>query len=240
MANKLAILNDLQYGEIGLEGQFLRGSNGTFLVQVNHESRSMRAVYKPKAGEQPLSDFPVGTLCKREVATYIFDEFLGWDLVPPTVYRRKAPLGIGSLQAYIPHNPQEHYFQLPEVGAAVRSKVLLFDFMLNNADRKAGHFIVDPDLHVWLIDHGLTFHDQEKLRTVAWDHTGEGIPAELQADIERVHGDLVTGTGLYNQLNTLLSVREFKALEKRMKLLLDTGVYPLPPSNRRALPWPPI
>ena len=240
MMDKLAILNDLQYGEIGLEGQFLRGSNGTFLVQVTHESRSMRAVYKPKAGEQPLLDFPAGTLCKREVAAYIIDEVLGWDLVPPTVYRRKAPLGIGSLQTFIPHNPQEHYFQLPEGDADIRRKVLLFDFMLNNADRKAGHFIVDSDLHVWLIDHGLTFHDQEKLRTVAWDHTGESIPPELRADIERVLGDLVAGTGLYNQLNTLLSERELKALEKRMKLLLDSGLYPLPPGDRRVIPWPPI
>lgn len=240
MTGKLSILNDLQYGEIGLEGKFLRGSNGTFLVQVSHESRSLRAVYKPKAGEQPLFDFPAGTLCKREVATYIFDEALGWNLVPPTVYRRKAPLGIGSLQAYIPHNPQEHYFQLPDEDVEIRRKVLLFDFMLNNADRKAGHFIVDHDLHVWLIDHGLTFHDQEKLRTVAWDHCGEHIPDELRADIEKVFVELSTGSGLFNRLKTFLSVRKLKALELRMKLLLDTEVYPLPPNDRRAIPWPPI
>jgi Phosphatidylinositol 3- and 4-kinase len=240
MTGNLAILNDLQYGEIGLEGQFLRGSNGTFLVQVKYEGRSMRAVYKPKAGEQPLFDFPAGTLCKREVATYLFDRSLGWELVPPTVYRRKAPLGIGSLQAYIPHNPQEHYFQLPEENADIRSKVLLFDFMLNNADRKAGHFIVDPDSHVWLIDHGLTFHEQEKLRTVAWDHTGESIPAGLQADILRVREALLAGSGIYTELKSYLSVRELKALQQRMKLLLDTGVYPLPPNDRRAIPWPPI
>ncbi len=240
MTGKLTILNDLRYGEIGLEGQFLRGSNGTFLVQVNHESRSLRAVYKPKAGEQPLFDFPTGTLCKREVAAYIFNEALGWDLVPPTVYRRKAPLGLGSLQAYIPHNPQEHYFQLPGKDANIRRRVLLFDFMLNNADRKAGHFIVDPDSHVWLIDHGLTFHDQEKLRTVAWDHCGEPIPDELCSDIEKVCDELVTGSGLFDQLKTLLNQRELAALTQRMKLLLDTKVYPLPPGDRRVIPWPPI
>ena len=139
-----------------------------------------------------------------------------------------------------PHDPQDHYFQLPVVDADIRRKVLLFDFMLNNADRKAGHFIVDPESHVWLIDHGLTFNGQEKLRTVAWDHAGEGIPPELQADIERVHAELVAGDGINSQLNTLLSMAELKALEKRMMLLLDTGVYPLPPSDRRAIPWPPI
>jgi hypothetical protein len=200
----------------------------------------MRAVYKPKAGEQPLFDFPTGTLCKREVAAYLFDESLGWDLVPPTVYRRTAPLGVGSLQTHIPHNPQEHYFQLSEVDTDIRRKVLLFDFMINNADRKAGHFVMDSDFHVWLIDHGLTFHDLEKLRTVAWDHMGESIPAELQVDIERVHVELVSRAGLYDQLYTLLSVKELIALERRMKVLLETGVYPLPPSDRRAIPWPPI
>ena len=99
-------------GEIDLEGQFLRGSNGTFLVVVRHSGNSVRAVYKPRAGEQPLWDFPQGTLCMREVAAFIFDEALGWNLVPPTVFRRKAPLGVGSLQVFIPHNPQDHYLNI--------------------------------------------------------------------------------------------------------------------------------
>jgi uncharacterized repeat protein (TIGR03843 family) len=240
MMDKLAILNDLQYGEIGLEGQFLRGSNGTFLVMVSHESRSLQAVYKPKAGEQPLFDFPPGTLYKREVATFVFNEALGWNLVPPTVYRRKAPLGVGSLQAFIQHNPQENYFHFIGADADIRRKVLLFDFMLNNADRKAGHFIVDPDSHIWLIDHGLTFNGQEKLRTVAWDHAGEDIPRELESDIERVYTELISREGIFSQLKTLLSKAELNALERRMKFLLDSGAYPLPPGDRRVIPWPPI
>jgi hypothetical protein len=238
--DKLAILNDLQDGEIDLAGQFLRGSNGTFLVVVNHAGQSMRAVYKPKAGEQPLWDFPTGTLCKREVAAFIFNEALGWDQVPPTVFRRNAPLGIGSLQAFIPHNPQEHYFQLPKDDSDIRKKVLLFDFMVNNADRKAGHFIVDNTGHVWLIDHGLTFNEQEKLRTVAWDHTGEAIPSDLKMDIERVSAELDARDGIHRQLVNLINATELNALNKRMKELLETDVYPLPPSNRRVIPWPPV
>ncbi len=107
-----AILEVLQNGKIDLEGQFLRGSNGTFLVIVQTKDHNYQAVYKPKAGEQPLWDFPIGTLGKREVATYHFDKALAWKLVPPTVYRENAPLGPGSLQLFIPHSPDNHYFQL--------------------------------------------------------------------------------------------------------------------------------
>lgn len=240
MMDKLTTLNDLLYGEIDLEGQFIYGSNGTFLTTVKQESRSIRAVYKPEAGEQPLYDFPAGTLSKREVATCNFDDALGWNLVPPTVYRQKAPLGPGSLQLFIPHDPQEHYFQMSDVHEDIRRKVLLFDFMVNNADRKAGHFIVDPDSHVWLIDHGLTFHEEDKLRTVAWDYTGENIPSDLLNDIERVFNEFSSQNGLNTQLSSLLSICEINALKNRMRRVLDLGSYPTPPTDRRIIPWPPI
>lgn len=238
--DKLEILSDLQYGEIDLEGQFLRGSNDTFLVRVSHDDHSLRAVYKPKAGEQPLWDFPQGTLCKREVAAFVLDELLGWDLVPPTVFRRKAPLGAGSMQAFIPHDPQRHYLHMTAVTTEIHRKVLLFDYMLNNADRKAGHFIVDGHAHIWLIDHGLTFHEQEKLRTVAWERAGEEIPLDLREDIGKVFIELNSLDGSHGQLTSLLSPTEIKALIQRMKDLLDKGTYPVPSGDRRVIPWPPI
>ncbi|MBN2258252.1 MAG: SCO1664 family protein [Anaerolineaceae bacterium] len=223
-----------------MAGQFLQGSNGTFLVNVRTTSHELRAVYKPSAGERPLWDFPPRTLFKREVATYVFSEALKWGLVPPTVHRKKGPMGPGSLQAFITHDPQTHYFTLSDAHIALRRKILLFDYMLNNADRKAGHFIEDPDGHVWLIDHGLTFHVVEKLRTVAWDHAGEEIPHDLLADIERVNIDLTTQIGVYDQVISLLSPAELSALAGRMRSLLIGGLYPIPPSTRRTIPWPPI
>lgn len=238
--DKLAILNDLQYGEIDLEGQFLRGSNGTFLVVVRLAGNRLQAVYKPMAGEQPLWDFPHGTLCRREVAAFIFDESIGWNLVPPTVFRRKAPLGAGSLQAFIPHNPQYHYLNMTTERTGFRQKVLLFDYMLNNADRKAGHFIMDDQQHIWLIDHGLTFNEQEKLRTVAWDYAGEEIPSDLQEDIQKVLVELDSQDGVRRQMTSLLSTNEINALIRRMKDLLEKGTYPVPSVNRRVVPWPPI
>ncbi len=58
----------LREGELELKGQFLLGSNYTFLVTVHHAGLELPAVYKPLRGEKPLWDFPDNTLAKREVA----------------------------------------------------------------------------------------------------------------------------------------------------------------------------
>lgn len=240
MMGDQAVLNDLRNGKIDLRGQFLRGSNGTFLVIVQNKNNSFQAVYKPKAGEQPLWDFPSGTLGNREVASYLFDQALGWQLVPPTVYREKAPLGPGSLQLFIPHDPENHYFQLSVRPDDILQKVLLFDFMLNNADRKAGHFILDDKDHIWLIDHGLTFNAIAKLRTVAWDHAGERISDDLLSAINRVYNNLKTKNDIYIRLKSYLAESELTALSARLFTLLKDECYPLPPRDRRIIPWPPI
>ncbi len=112
--------------------------------------------------------------------------------------------------------------------------------MLNNADRKAGHFILDTDAHIWLIDHGLTFNIVDKLRSVAWDHAGESIPKDLLTDIKRVHSDLASKNDIYQQLNTYLDESELDALVARMITLMKDEHYPVPPSDRRTIPWPPI
>ncbi len=118
-------------------------------MPLEHPGDELVAVYKPGRGEQPLWDFPQGTLVKREVAAYAVSESLGWELVPPTVYRRrKLPLGPGSLQQYVEHDPEYHYFRFsPEDKQRLRP-VALFDLLINNADRKGGHVLRDPDASV--------------------------------------------------------------------------------------------
>jgi uncharacterized repeat protein (TIGR03843 family) len=109
---KRIILEALQKGEIDLQGQFLSGSNYTLLGSLHYNDLDMGIVYKPARGEQPLWDFPAGTLSKREVAAFHVSEGLGWDLVPPTIYRKRGtPLGPGSLQQFIEHDPEYHYFR---------------------------------------------------------------------------------------------------------------------------------
>ena len=50
-------LTTLTNGKIHVDGQFVWGSNYTFLVQVKYESIELAAVYKPSRGERPLWDF---------------------------------------------------------------------------------------------------------------------------------------------------------------------------------------
>lgn len=238
--DKPAILTALQKGEILLQGQFLSGSNYTFLTQLVYMGVEMRVVYKPVRGEQPLWDFPHGSLAKRETAAFVTSEALGWELVPPTIFRRKAPLGPGSLQQYIEHYPEYHYFNFQEQDKQRLRPVALFDLLINNADRKGSHLLVDPLNHLWLIDHGICFHVQNKLRTVIWDFAGEEIPSVLLEDFNRFSNDLESKQKVYDSLNKLLNPEEIGAMIGRAKQIIAMRLFPYPGRDRRVFPWPPI
>lgn len=230
----------LLHGEISLQGQFMLGSNYTFLVNVAHKGQAMQAVYKPSKGEQPLWDFPEESLALREVAAYIVSEALGWNFVPYTLLRDEGPFGPGSLQQYIDYNPNYHYFTFKDEDKARLRPVALFDLLINNADRKGSHVIIQKRTRkIFLIDHGLCFHEEDKLRTVIWDFAGEAIPPELIADIEKFHEALST-SGLRSALERYLIPAELAALEARAAALITSGVFPLLPKGRRAFPYPPL
>ena len=175
LPNKKALLRALQSGTISLQGQALQGSNYTFVGQAADAEVCVPLVYKPTRGEQPLWDFSRGTLGRREAAAFLVSEALQWELVPPTVYRRSGPYGPGSAQFYIEHNAEYHYFTFTAEDIQKLRPVALFDLLVNNADRKGGHILFDNDRHLWLIDHGLCFHVDDKLRTVVWNFAGEPI-----------------------------------------------------------------
>ncbi|GIV64669.1 MAG: hypothetical protein KatS3mg045_2008 [Bellilinea sp.] len=234
------ILTILQKGEMTLRGQFVHGSNYTFLASIVHQNQEYPAVYKPVRGEQPLWDFPAGSLSGREVAAYLVSEFLGWQLVPPTVYRRKAPLGPGSVQLYIEHDPQYHYFSFTPEDRQLLRPVVLFDLVINNADRKGGHVLMDENHHIWLIDHGICFHEEDKLRTVIWDFAGEPIPTDLLEDLTRLLEELTQTGRLVESLTAYLSPAEIRALERRTRRLIENGCFPHPAPSRRPYPWPPV
>jgi len=235
------ILTALQNGELVLQGQFVSGSNSTFLGQVQHETLTLPVVYKPVRGETLLWDFPVGSLARREVAAYVVSQALGWELVPPTVLRRRGPLGKGSLQWYVEHDPERHYFNFTAAEKENLRPTVLFDLLINNADRKGGHILLDAQNHLWLIDHGVCFHVEDKLRTVVWDFADQSIPTPLLADVSRVVAELQNpGSTLVSDLSPLLRVSELRALARRGLKLIDQGVFPPPPANRRSFPWPPV
>lgn len=236
-----AIINALLKGEITVDGQFLQGSNYTFRGLLTHEEHEHQVVYKPVRGEQPLWDFPRGSLAHREAAAYLLSEILGWALVPPTVYRRKAPIGPGSVQLYVEHDPEYHYFTFEEEDRQRLRPAVLFDLIVNNADRKAGHILRSvEDGHLWLIDQGLCFHMDDKLRTVLWDFGGEPIPPELVADLERLDGLLEDGEPHREELQQHIRPGEISAMAARVRGLIRLETFPLPPSSRRSYPWPPV
>ena len=234
------MLEALRQGELTLQGQFLSGSNYTYLGTLSYHDTTLQTVYKPVRGEQPLWDFPAGSLAHREAAAYVLSAGLGWDLVPPTVYRRRGPIGSGSVQLYIEHNPNDHFFNFsPEDKQRLRP-VVLFDLIANNADRKGGHILLGEDRRVWCIDHGLCFHVEEKLRTVVWDFAGEPIPVDLLADLEKMESDLVEGQALHQQMSAHLRPGEISALAARSRNLRRAGCFPTPSPGRRPYPWPPV
>jgi uncharacterized repeat protein (TIGR03843 family) len=213
-----------------------RGSNYTFLVKLRGDDGSESlAIYKPRQGEAPLWDFPRGTLYLREYVAHLVAEALGWHFVPPTAIR-DGPYGVGSMQLVVPHDPRHHYLTLRNRFPEDFRRICLFDWLANNADRKAGHCLLGADGRIWGIDHGLTFHWEPKLRTVIWDFAGEPVPAALLGDVRRLLTRLEAADGFADQLRSLLSGQEVKALIERLRLILSRPVFPEP--TGWAIPWP--
>ena len=219
-------------GEVTVKGRLPWSSNATFLVEVTLDGARGLAVYKPERGERPLWDFPRG-LYRRELAAYVLSEALGWALVPLTVVRDDAPYGEGSLQRFVDADFEQHYFPLREAAANAErlKRICAFDLLANNADRKSGHCLAAEGT-IWAIDNGLCFHVEPKLRTVIWDFAGEGLPADVRADVEAF-----ARRGAPRGLERLLTKDEGTALVARAKRLARDGVFPADESGYR-YPWP--
>ncbi len=229
----------LSVGRLKVLGLMPECSNYTFLVRASADGRQALAVYKPQRGETPLHDFPYGTLCKRERAAYLLSEALGWKLVPLTVTRESAPMGFGSLQLFIEADPNKHYFTLAPGRREVFLRFALFDWVINNADRKSGHCLLDTAGHIWGIDHGLSFHTLPKLRTVIWDFAGEPVPRPLLTQVCALLPRLSGSEAWAVELRALLDPAEIAALGQRGRGIEAAGVFPHPRSQR-SYPWPPI
>lgn len=227
------VLGVLAGGEIELIGRIEPSSNLALLVEVSCAEGTAAAVYKPEAGERPLRDFAPG-LHRRERAAFVLSDWLGWDLVPPTVVRPDAPFGIGSVQLYVDADPDEHYFTLyrrsPEIVPRLQA-LAVFDLVANNADRKSGHVLLGTDGRVQAIDNGLCFAVDFTLRTVIWDFAGEPIPEELLGDVAPL------ASAVPVRLASLLEPDEVLALQVRVRRLLATGSFPEDRTGRR-VPWP--
>lgn len=214
----------------------MAGSNWVFVTGLELDGREGEAVYKPREGEAPLWDFPDGTLYRREYAAFLVSQELGWDLIPPTVIR-KGPYGIGSMQHMIDRFDQDVELADVSQGIEVFRKVAFFDIIVNNADRKAGHFLVDKEKRLWLVDHGLTFNAEPKLRTVLWDFAGEVVPEDILTEGEGLLNTLRKQGKFRKALSRLIDAEEIGAFESRIEGVLNDPVFPNL-TSARSVPWP--
>ncbi|MCF3137650.1 SCO1664 family protein [Paenarthrobacter sp. AR 02] len=249
---------DLLTAELTLTGRITTASNATFLGSIGE----VAVVYKPIAGESPLWDFPSGTLAHREVAAYLVSESFGWGVVPRT-WLRDGPLGEGMVQLWQDQDPAQNAVDLvaadsvPETGwkrvlegqdengrtvalvhedtPALR-RTAVFDVVVNNADRKGDHILAMANGHRHGVDHGLTFHQDHKLRTVLWGWIGDALNADELARLDRVRDGLHGELG--QQLAGLLSAEEVEALAMRSDRLHSVGQFPAPSGQAPAVPWP--
>ena len=233
-------------------GRMVNASNATLVVAGSDG----RWVYKPTAGERPLWDFPTGTLAARERAAYVLSELLGWGVVPRTELR-DGPHGPGSMQQWIeadvmavdvtPPNDvpadwatvltgmdeQGHEVALAHAMDEGLARIAVFDVVANNADRKGGHVLTDDAGRHYAIDHGVTFHEDPKLRTVLWGWVGQPVPQHLLEDIAAVPDALRS-----SELADLLSPGEVEALADRCRALVAEAVFPAPSGQWPSIPWP--
>jgi hypothetical protein len=226
----------LSLGEIELLGLLPYSSNYAFLVEVARGDEKVKAVYKPVKGERPLWDFPHGTLALREVAAALVSDAGGFGLVPPTVLRDEAPHGPGSLQLFIDHDPNRHYFVLIHEREREMADFAAFDIVINNADRKGGHVIEDLDGKLWGLDHGLAFHLEPKLRTVVWAFAGQPLPEEVSDRLSHLLDAFERGS-LSEDLAGLLTADEIAETQARIEVLTRSGVFP-EPQGPFHMPWP--
>ncbi|MFF6778199.1 SCO1664 family protein [Streptomyces sp. NPDC012637] len=260
-----AVLELLGRGELTVRGQVREASNAVLFCSVAHEGRQADCVYKPVAGERPLWDFPDGNLARREVAAFELSEATGWGLVPPTVLR-DGPYGEGMVQLWVEADPEAALLALVEdeepgegwkaVGPAQVAedrtallvhadspqlrRLAVLDAVINNGDRKGGHLLPGPDGHLYGIDHGVSFHVDDKLRTLLWGWAGEELTEEAVAVLAGLDARLAPGTPLAERLAALLTAAEVDALRERVARLRGTGRHPVPSGQWPAIPWPPV
>ena len=249
-------------GTLTIEGRLMAASNGTFFAEATLDGTTLSCVYKPVRGERPLWDFPDGTLAGREVSAYLVAAHLEWDCVPLTLWRDGGPMGEGMIQRWVDASEEETAIDIVSQGATPQGwrevidafgedgrpvtlvhqdsvalqRLAIFDAIVNNADRKGGHILTaESDQRVIGIDHGLTFHEENKLRTVLWGWAGKPIDDETLEGIAALETSI--GGPLGSELREHITAAELAALRRRVRALLDNPVMP-DPNRRSPLPWP--
>lgn len=228
---------ELLSGELIVEGRLVDASNATLFGKVlTSDQSSFSVVYKPIAGERALWDFANGNLASREVASHLISEVGQFNCVPLTVMR-DGPFGIGAVQQWIDLDPNLDLIAIGQQSTPAIRNLALFDVVINNTDRKFGHILPISESEILGCDHGLTFHEEFKLRTVLWQYAGQELDKEEISKLEslkrRISGDIGASLG------DLITKDEIESLLERIEMLISEG-FPYPSEQWPAVPWPPV
>jgi len=225
----------LELGEIKVAGRLVDASNATLFITITHEDQTIDAIYKPISGERPLWDFDSGNLASRERAAFIISEIGNFNLVPLTILR-EGPFGLGAVQQWIDIDESVDLAQFFRTEAPSLRATALFDAVINNTDRKIGHLLPDRNGRLFICDHGVTFHQEDKLRTVLWQWAGTDLSS---AEINQLR-ELLIQVNENSELKQLINQEEMKALHNRIERLIATSTFPVPNPEWPAVPWPPF
>ena len=222
--------NLIETGELEIIGRLVDASNASLLCQLPDETK---VIYKPIAGERPLWDFPDGNLASREVAAYYLSEVGNFKVVPKTVLR-EGPFGLGAVQEWIEISEEADVIATAQSHDSQIRNLALFDIVINNADRKFGHILIKSDQQVFGCDHGVSLHEENKLRTVIWQFADLDLTASERDQLSNLLNVIDR-----DYLKNLLSANEIDAIFERVGFLLEDGRFATPSPNWPAVPWPP-
>tara|TARA_B100000941_G_scaffold290766_1_gene274563 strand:+ start:2154 stop:2870 length:717 start_codon:yes stop_codon:yes gene_type:complete len=236
LSSQKSLENKLQKFEVKGIGEIYQGSNRVFLCELVNDEEKILSVYKPLKGEKPLVDFFSGNLYSREKAAYEISKFLDWPNLPPLVIR-EGPYGIGSFQKYIIHDPKENYFTLFESHKENLLKVIVFDFIILNTDRKAGSIILDENENIWSIDQALTFNPYTRFRTVMFEFSNQLIEEKIIQKVKKLSNELNNKAKIFKDLEKLISYEEMDYLITRCEELIKNKKLPILDPNYN-VPYP--
>lgn len=247
-------------GDIEIQGLIPESSNGALKAVLRNDQGEVSVIIKPSALIRPLWDFPALDLNNRELATFELSEKLNLNFVPISVKRNIPEIGECLIQEWIEEVenqliivrneteiPKKYkkvingYDELNKLVCLAHDnneelrKIAIFDLIVNNADRKGGHILKDQYGKIWIIDHGVTWHHENKLRTILWGWIGDDLQNQDLALINMAKNEI---SNWIENRTSILSNEELDAAIKRIEVVLEEGKFPEPSKEWPAIPWP--
>src|SRR5882762_5129432 len=173
----------LRRGELTVIGRIRSASNATFLCEAHLVEHQAHCVYKPIAGEAPAGRGML-QLWVDQPGDEVGDELqAGPDLIDLLPAGHIPPGYLPVLQAYDYAGDEVTLVHADDIRLR---RMAVFDVLINNADRKGGHILSGIDGTVYGVDHGVSLHVEDKLRTVLWGWAGKPVDDDTLETVGRL------------------------------------------------------